>query len=162
MAIPDFIRDLREQVGHAELWLAGVTAVVVRGERVLLVRRADTGEWTPVTGIVDPGEEPADAAVREVLEEAAVRAFPERLTSIRVTDLVVYPNGDRSRYLDHVFRCRWEAGEPHPADGENTEAAWFAIDSLPTMAPPMVRRLRTAFASRLECEFVFGGRDLPR
>ena len=31
----------------------------------LTVRRADDGAWTPVTGIIDPGEEPAIAAVRE-------------------------------------------------------------------------------------------------
>ncbi|MGO1582440.1 MAG: NUDIX domain-containing protein, partial [Actinomycetaceae bacterium] len=71
MGTPDFIVELRRHVGHSLLWLTGATAVVVRGAdpEVLLVRRADDGRWTPVTGIVDPGEEVADAAVREVLEE---------------------------------------------------------------------------------------------
>jgi len=68
MPTPDFVLALREKIGTASLWLSGVTAVVVRGDEVLLVRRADTGAWTPVTGIIDPGEEPAVAAVREVEE----------------------------------------------------------------------------------------------
>jgi 8-oxo-dGTP pyrophosphatase MutT (NUDIX family) len=157
MAIPDFIRDLRAEVGHRELWLSGVTAVVVRGERVLLVRRADTGDWTPVTGIVDPAEEPADAAIREVLEETAIHAFPEHLVCVRASDLVIYDNGDSARYLDHVFRCRWEAGEPYPADGENTEAAWFALDALPPMTPLMTRRIRAATKVSTRCEFLFAG-----
>ena len=50
--IPDFIVSLRRQVGQAQLWLPGVTAVVRRSDEILLVRRADNGEWTPVTGIV--------------------------------------------------------------------------------------------------------------
>ena len=92
MATPDFVLALREKVGHDELWLPGVTAVVLRGSEVLLVRRADSGAWTPVTGIVDPGEEPAVAAAREVLEEADVVARVESLSWVKVIDLVTAGN----------------------------------------------------------------------
>ena len=78
MPIPDHVAELRRLVGPMELWMPGVTAVVRRdspsGTDVLFVRRADTGEWTPVTGILDPGEEAAVGAVREVLEETCVVA----------------------------------------------------------------------------------------
>ena len=61
MATPQFILDLRRHIGHAPLWLAGSSAVVVRdgprGPQVLLVQRADDGEWTPVCGIIEPGGE---------------------------------------------------------------------------------------------------------
>lgn len=77
MPIPQFIIDLRARIGRHPLWLIGVTAVVIRDDGVLLVERADNGIWTPVTGIVDPGEEPADAAVREVAEETGVTAVPD-------------------------------------------------------------------------------------
>src|SRR4051812_42568595 len=81
---PDFILELRSMIGTHPLWLVGVTAVVLRDHpgpeaQVLLVRRADNGWWTPVTGIVDRGEQPADAAVREVLEEAGVVAVAQHL-----------------------------------------------------------------------------------
>jgi ADP-ribose pyrophosphatase YjhB (NUDIX family) len=144
VATPDFVLTLREKIGTDPLWLPGTTAVVVRDDEVLLVRRADTGEWTPVTGIVDPGEEPADAAVRETLEEADVVAVPERLARVGVSDEVVYANGDRTRYVDLTFRLRWVAGDPHPADGENTEAAWFPLDDLPPMTDDMLRRIDAA------------------
>ncbi|MBP0661747.1 NUDIX domain-containing protein, partial [Mycobacterium tuberculosis] len=70
MGTPDFVLELRKHVGSAPLWLAGATAVIRDPDaaRVLLVRRSDNGWWTPVTGIVDPGEHPADAAVREAHE----------------------------------------------------------------------------------------------
>jgi ADP-ribose pyrophosphatase YjhB (NUDIX family) len=147
MPTPDYVLALRASVGTALLWLPGVTAVVLRDDdHVLLVRRADTGEWTPVTGIVDPGEEPSVAGAREVLEEASVVAVPERLAWVHVLPPMVYDNGDRAQYLDHTFRFRYVSGEPFPDDGENTEAAWFALDSLPPMSAEMHARIARALA----------------
>lgn len=146
MATPDFILALREKIGNDPLWLSGVTAVVLREGQVLLVRRADNGAWTAVTGIIDPGEQPADAAVREVLEETGTDAVPERLVLVHVTGPVVYGNGDRAQYLDLVFRFRWRSGEPYPADGENTEARWFPLEDLPPLSDDMIARIAAAVA----------------
>jgi 8-oxo-dGTP pyrophosphatase MutT (NUDIX family) len=153
MTTPDFVLALREKIGNAPLWLSGVTAVVVRGTDVLLVRRADNGQWTPVTGIIDPGEEPAVAAVREVEEEADVVAVAERLVYVGVTPPTQYDNGDQSQYLDLVFRLRWESGDPSPADGENTEAGWFSLDALPDMSVDMLSRVRAAVNNHPEAQF---------
>ena len=146
MPTPDFILDLRAKVGHQQLWLSGATAVVTReGEsalEVLLVRRSDNGEWTPVSGIVDPGEHPAATAVREVAEEAGVEAEVDHLAWVTVTDVSTYDNGDRTQYIDHVFRCSWRSGDPHPVDGEATEAAFFAADALPAMRADQAERVR--------------------
>jgi 8-oxo-dGTP pyrophosphatase MutT (NUDIX family) len=154
---PPFVLALRARVGHDPLWLPGTTAVVLREDgprpRLLLVRRSDTGEWTPVTGIVDPGEDPAVAAVREVLEEADVVAVAERLAQVSVVGPVQYDNGDVSQYLDVTFRCRWVSGEPFPADGENTDARWFDLDDLPAMSPGMASRVAAALPARGEAEF---------
>jgi 8-oxo-dGTP pyrophosphatase MutT (NUDIX family) len=144
MATPDFVLALREKIGNHPLWLSGVTAVVVRDHEVLLVRRSDTGEWTPVTGIVDPGEQPAVAAERETLEEANIVAVAEAISWVQVTEPIRYANGDESQYIDLVFRCRYVSGDPYPADGENTDAAWFPLDALPTMTANMTERIRTA------------------
>ena len=144
MPIPDFVRELRRHVGTAELWLPGVTAVVRRGADVLLVQRSDTGEWAPVTGIVDPGEDPHVTAVREVEEEACVVAEVERLVWVAATGVVTHVNGDLGQYLDHTFRCRWVEGEPRPGDDESTDAAWFALDALPPMADLHRERITVA------------------
>lgn len=133
MATPDFVVDLRRQIGTAPLPLVGATAVVVRNGEVLLGRRSDNGRWEPVSGIVDPGEEPADAAVRECLEEAGIVVRAERLALVQQIPRVVYANGDQVDYLDLVFRCAWVSGEPHPADGEMTEVAFFPAHQLPPL-----------------------------
>ena len=144
MATPDFVLALREKIGTMPLWLSGVTAVVLRDEQVLLVRRADSGAWTPVTGIIDPGEQPAVAAERETLEEADVVAVAESIAWVQVTEKIRYENGDQTQYIDFVFRCRYVSGTPFPADGENTEAAWFDLDALPEMSENMRERVLSA------------------
>ncbi|WP_066518024.1 NUDIX hydrolase [Curtobacterium ammoniigenes] len=162
MPIPDFVLDLRSKIGHDLLWLTGVTAVVTRGtgddRELLVVRRADTGAYTPVTGIVDPGEQPADAAEREVLEEAGVVAVAERVAWLQTIPPMTYANGDRAQYLDIVFACRWESGEPFPADGENTEAFWSRLDALPDMSPNMRARVEAALADEIAARFEVSAR----
>lgn len=154
MATPDFILELRAKIGTHPLWLSGITAVVQRDNGdLLLVRRADNGNWTPVTGIIDPGEEPAVAAEREVLEEADIRATVVRLASIQTTAEHVYPNGDRAQYIDFTFLCRYDGGEPAPADGENLEARWFGRDDLPPMPPEFTERLDAALSGEEAARF---------
>ena len=156
MATPDFIRSLRRHVGTTPLWLSGASAGITRTRpdgtpEWLFVRRADTGEWSIVTGIVDPGEHPAGAAAREALEEANVVVEVERLVWQHVTPMVTYANGDQTQYISHTFRCRWVSGEPHPADGENTEAAFFPEGEFPVLHDVYAREMTVLVADVPEC-----------
>ena len=153
MPTPDFVLALREKIGHDRLWLGGVTAVVIRDDAVLLVRRVDTGQWSLVTGIIEPGEEPAVTARREALEEAGVEIEATRLVGVDAMDDVTFPNEDVASFLNLTFRCRWIAGEPSALDDENTDAAWFPLGALPPMAERYVRRLALAVDNRPEADF---------
>jgi ADP-ribose pyrophosphatase YjhB (NUDIX family) len=130
--IPDFVRRLRERVGGDELWLPGVSGVVVDDAgRLLLGRRTDNGLWAVVSGILEPGEQPALAIVREAMEETGVVVEVLALTILRSELPIRYPNGDQARYLDMCFWCRAVGGEARVGDDESTEVAWFAPDALP-------------------------------
>ncbi|MFF4342653.1 NUDIX domain-containing protein [Kitasatospora sp. NPDC001540] len=154
MGIPAFLTELREVVGHRLLWLSGVSAVVVDEEgRVLLGRRADTGRWALIGGIIDPGEQPADAVVRECLEETGVTVLPERLVAVGVTPVIEYPNGDRSQYLDLVFRCRPLSGEARVNDDESLEVGWFHPDALPELGDRAREHIARALAEKDEAHF---------
>ena len=157
MATPDFVLSLRERIGTAPLPLVGVTAVVFRDEKVLLGRRADNGAWQSVSGIVDPGEEPADAAVRECREEADIVVRATRLALVQQIPRITYANGDQVDYLDLVFRCEWVSGEPHPADGELTEVGWYALGELTEVEQAHVRKIALALAEDDPASFA-GGR----
>ena len=153
--VPDFVVAIREKIGSDHpLWLPAVTAVVRRGDQVLLVRRADNGAWTPVTGIVDPGEEPAVAAAREVAEETGVRVRVDRLASTDAHPEVRHANGDRAAYLDLTFACTWLDGEAHVADDESSEVRWWPVDALPPMGELPRRRIEAALSDEREARFV--------
>jgi 8-oxo-dGTP pyrophosphatase MutT (NUDIX family) len=153
--IPEFIVALRRHVGRAPLWLPGVTAVVIRDQQVLLVKRSDNLAWTPVTGIVEPGENPADCAVREVLEETGIHVVARRLAWVHVTRPMVHANGDHAQYLDHVFRMDWVDGEPFPADDESLDACWCDLTEVPDMSADMRRRIELASDDSLSAPTVF-------
>lgn len=147
MAIPDFIVELRARVGQAPLMLPAVTAVVFdEAGRVLHVRRADDGRWTLVTGCLEPGEQPAVGAVREVLEETAVEAVAERLVGVEALDLHVLPNGDQVWWLDMTFRCHAVGGLARVNDDESVEVAWFAPGEGPALDARQTRCLELALA----------------
>lgn len=154
MPIPEYVAELRRHVGRLPLWLPGMSAVILKDDParpggsplVLLVRRADNGDYTPVTGIVDPMEMPDVCAVREAAEEASVCIEVERLVAIRVMGPITYDNGDVSSYLDHTFRCRWVSGEPAVGDDESTEAGWWPADALPPMPERHLETVRLVLA----------------
>jgi 8-oxo-dGTP pyrophosphatase MutT (NUDIX family) len=159
MPIPEFVAELRRHIGPAPLWLPGATAVVIRDGQVLLIQRSDNLAWTPVTGIVEPGENPADCAVREVLEETGVRVVPRRLALVSVSPPIVHANGDRARYLDLVFRMDWVSGEPFPADDESLDAGWVALTEMPDMSADMRRRIESAVDDNLCAPTIFDRDD---
>ncbi|MEU4348980.1 NUDIX domain-containing protein [Streptomyces sp. NPDC023838] len=145
MATPDFIREIRASAGHQLLYLPGVSAVVFDDEgRVLLARRVDTGEWSIVGGIPEPGEQPAETAVREVYEETAVRCVVERVVLVDALRPVTYPNGDRCQFMDICLKCRAVGGEARVNDDESLEVGWFSVDALPALDEFALFRIKQA------------------
>ncbi len=133
MPVPPYVARLRAHIGQDLLLLPGVSAVVRDDAgRILLARRSDNGRWSLPAGVIDPGEQPADAVLREVFEETGIRADVEWLGGV-ATHPVVYPNGDRCEYLNVWFRCRAVGGEPRVDGDESLEVGWFAPDALPDL-----------------------------
>lgn len=135
MPTPDFIVQLRTRIGHDPLWLIGVTGYIEDGSgKVLLGKRSDTGCWALISGINEPGEEPADTLVREAAEEAGVRVAVSEFVSVHADPHeVVYENGDRVQYLELLYTCRLidDAASAHVADEESTDVGWFDANRLP-------------------------------
>ncbi|WP_431868464.1 NUDIX hydrolase [Nocardiopsis eucommiae] len=145
MPVPDFVTQMREHVGHSLLPLVGVTGVVLDDDgRVLLHQRSDDGRWATPGGILEPGEQPAQAVVREVWEETGVRVEVDRLVSVVAQEPHTYPNGDRVQFLDLAFRCRPVGGEPRIDGDESLDVDWFTESETPPMAERVLERIRWA------------------
>jgi ADP-ribose pyrophosphatase YjhB (NUDIX family) len=137
MGISPHIARLRAAVGHELLVLPCATVLPVDAEgRVLLGWPAGTNEgWGTVGGAVDPGESPAEAAIREAREEIGVEVRLGRLLDVLGGPdyEVTYPNGDRAAYVGAVYEATIVDGVPAPADGELSKVAWFTREELRTI-----------------------------
>ena len=111
----------------------GCGAVVIRGERALLIQRGidpGRGSWQIPGGYVEADEQIQAAVEREVLEEAGVVA--------RFRDVVGFRHaaGNAERPVANiyvVFRLDYESGEAR-FDGEETlGAGYFSLDELAGM-----------------------------
>ncbi|WP_406416539.1 NUDIX domain-containing protein [Streptomyces sp. NBC_00873] len=155
MPIPDFVAQLRRSVGHDLLWLPSVTAVVVdETGRILLNRRRDTGLWSAISGILEPGEQPAAGIVREVFEETGVRVVPEYVSSVYAEPPLIHLNRDRSQYLNVTFRCRPVGGEAKVNDDESIDVAWFSPAELPALNTATHLLIEHALSDSTDCRFV--------
>lgn len=110
----------------------GVSAIIFRGDEVLLVERgkgALKGRWSPPGGHIEAGERVRQAALREVREETGTEAAIGGLVDVHEV-LLHAPDGQlAAHYLLAVFWGRWRAGEP--AAGSDAAAARFvALDGL--------------------------------
>jgi 8-oxo-dGTP diphosphatase len=156
---PDYILELRRSYGQGLLLLPGVCAVLVRDDvepgrrHLLLVRRSDTGAWSLPAGIVEPGEQPATALERELLEETCVVGVAERLAWLVADPEQVYPHGDRVQYLTAVFRCRYVSGGARVGDDESTAVAWVDLEELPALDERQHQRIRHALEDEVRTRF---------
>ena len=158
MPVPEYIRQLRRKIGHDLIIAPGVCGLVFndRGE-ILLHKRADFGTWALIGGMLDPGEAPADAIVREVMEETGVQCLPERVTGIYNTPVITYPNGDLAQFVITAFQCRAHRGEPRVNDDESLEVRYFPPDDLPDMRADLRVRIAHALVDLPRARFFFNG-----
>jgi len=132
MPTPDFILNLRKKIGHDLLFIPGVSALVFNpANEVLLAKRSDTGRWSVIGGIIDPGEQPAAACIREVREEAGIHVEIERVSGVYTSPEITYPNHDVAQYVITAFRCKPIDGEPRVNDDESLEVKYFPLAELP-------------------------------
>ena len=128
MAMSDYVRGLRERIGHDFMLMPSV-AVLIRddGGRVLLVRHVE-GRWQLPGGAVDPDERPEDAARREAREEAGIEIETADVLGVfggpeyRIT----YANGDEAGWVVAVYRARIVSGTAVPREPDEVQAVdWF-------------------------------------
>lgn len=143
---------------HVHQRVAGYAVVLARveGRRSVLltqlVRTARDGWWTLPGGGLDPGEQPEDGVLREVLEETGqtvVRLRPLDLVSSHWTGPA--PSGRLEDFhavrLVYVAECP-APGRPvvHDVDGTTAAAAWVPLEELRGLPVvdwtlPLIRRV---------------------
>jgi 8-oxo-dGTP diphosphatase len=108
----------------------------------LAARRTRKGElaWGLPKGLVEPGEEPSDAALREVREETGLEAAI--LESLGEISYWYVWEGERVRKRVAFFLMEETGGDISQHDHEMEEIRWFPLASAPRSATyPTERQL---------------------
>ncbi len=133
-----------------EVPLIGVGAIIIEGDRVVLVKRAHPplqSEWSIPGGVLEVGELVREGAVREAREETGLAV--ETIELLGVYDRVLRNPQQRVQYhyvlID--FLCRRVAGDLAAAS-DAAEVRWFAREELPglKLAEDTIDVIRKGFA----------------
>jgi len=121
-----------------------VITLIEHEGRLLLARSARfrAGMFSAVAGFVEIGESLEEAAIREVREEVGVE-----IGDLRYFGSQPWPFG---RSLMVGYFGRYLGGEIQVDGNEIVEAAWFDLDHLPLLPPPLsiARKLIDSFIAR--------------
>ncbi|HVH77405.1 MAG TPA: NUDIX hydrolase [Stellaceae bacterium] len=135
----------KESRRYPERPIVGVLAIVLRGGRALLVRRANPpmpGRWGFPGGVLELGETVAAGAMRELYEETGVTA--EAAGVIDIVDTLDRDGEGRVRYHYVLVAVRgiWRAGEGVAGDDAD-EVAWLAREEIVARNLPRAPALLT-------------------
>ena len=123
----------------------GVACIVMRGSRILLMRRAgrhEPGTWSTPGGHLEFGETPTECAARETGEECGIRV--SGLEFVAITNDVFAATG--KHYITIWMRGEPDDGAPTVCDPEEVaEVGWYDLDALPA---PLFLSLENLLAGR--------------
>jgi len=116
---------------HFEDPKVAAAVLIEQDGRVLLVRRVNEpyrGLWTLPAGFIDAGEDPAQAAERECLEETGLSVRAKR-----VLDVIAGREHERGADFIIVYQAEVVGGILSPNDDADA-AEWFEPTHLPPLA----------------------------
>ena len=107
----------------------GVGALVVKDQKVLLVRRAHEpgkGYWTNPGGYIEQFEPIEETIVREVEEESGIQAKIKGVVAVRDQ-----PGRVHNAYI--AFAMDYISGTPRPDEIESDDAGFYSVEEMETM-----------------------------
>ena len=124
--------------------VVATSAVVTDGQgRILLQRRADSGNWALPGGAMEMGESLTDSVIREVREETGYHIEVTGLVGT-YTDprhIIAYADGEVRRQFNVCYTARITAGEL-AISSESTELRFVAPGELDDLPIHHTQRLR--------------------
>lgn len=140
-----------ERIGRTGELAVGCEAAIFdeSGERILIIRRRDNGQWCQPGGHIEPGESVAEACAREVKEETGLEVEVVRLVGIYSDPhrVAQYADGNRYHAIVLSFEARVVGGSLHDSD-ESSEMGFYTMEEIAAMdyMMPLFNRIEDAFA----------------
>jgi len=143
----NYIKIMREKVGHDTLIMVGAGVFVYKDGKVLLQKRRDNGCWAQHGGAMEIGETLEDTAKRELKEETGLTANSLEFLGVFSGKelLYTYPNGDKVCNVAVMYVCQDYSGDLIFETNETSELKWFDINKIPKNISPSDRLYFDAF-----------------
>jgi 8-oxo-dGTP pyrophosphatase MutT (NUDIX family) len=119
----------------ADLHHATASAIVVSERGILLHRHKLWGIWLQPGGHIDGDESPADAAVRETLEETGL-VVAHQSGGPDLIGVAVYHLDNGHVHYDFQYRLLSPGVDPTPPPDESPEVGWFPVAEALAMTDP--------------------------
>lgn len=120
--------------------------------RILLMREKIDGKWSLPGGWADPGDSPALATEREMLEESGHVVKARRLIACWDREVQGHTPSMPVHVYKLFFLCE-QVADPRPPDElETLDIGWFSLDDLPELSESRVleHQLSAALAHHLD------------
>jgi len=154
----DYILQLREYIGHRPILMVGAAVFVLdKQDRLLMMKRSDSGLWGIPGGATEPGEVVEEAARRETFEETNLKIIEMSLFGVFSGPefYYKYPNGDEVYNVTVMYLSRDWYGEIKLND-EHTEWGWFSPDQIPEESSPPIKPILERFKSSFSKQVTTG------
>lgn len=149
----EYVKYMRQHIGHAPLLLVG-GSVIVENENgeILLQQRTDNGCWGYPGGAMEPGECVEDTAKRELFEETGLIAEALQLFNVFSGEAThyIYSNGDEVHIVDVVYCCTKFHGQLRLDPIETKALRFFPLTALPdNISPPVALPLHSYLNAKM-------------
>lgn len=137
-----YVLDLRKQVGHRPLVVAGAAVIAQNAaDEILLVKRTDNQLWGLPAGSTEPGETVSETAQRELSEETGLTVGPLTLVDVFSGPKFhyAYPNGDIIDSVTILYTGHVNGGQLITSTDETSAAQFFDRTALPTPLTPLTK-----------------------
>lgn len=116
---------------------------LISNNRLLMLKRFDSGNWTMPGGTMEFGESLKDCAIREVLEETGLNVEICDIIGIYTDPQIVveYSDGEVRQEFSTLYYGTVKNGAEH-IDDESTEYKWVALAELPNIPMADSQKIR--------------------
>jgi 8-oxo-dGTP pyrophosphatase MutT (NUDIX family) len=149
----NYINNLRKHVGNQPLIMVGSTVLVLNSaNRLLMMKRSDSGYWGVPGGSMELGETTEETARRELLEETGFEIGELTLFGVFSGQELYYryPGGEEVYNVSIVYLAHGIDKTVNLLDGEHTDFQYFDLAQLPEkISPPIkpiLRKLAEVYA----------------